>query len=143
MLNDTPIKTVLDTNVVISSAISSDGNPAKIFEMLLLGQIKNYTSEEIIREIQDVIERERIKEKLNPADKTFIIENFKKFSEKIIPNVTCNEIQEDSDDNKFLECALTANVSYIVSGDEHLLRLKEFKGIKILSPAGFVQLFNR
>ena len=41
------IKVVLDTNVVVSAAISPDGNPAFIFEMLILEDIKNYTTPKI------------------------------------------------------------------------------------------------
>ncbi|MFH1774368.1 MAG: hypothetical protein ABH874_05365 [Methanobacteriota archaeon] len=36
--------------------------------------------------------------------------------------------------DKFIECALTGEVDYIVSGDRHLLELKKYRGIKILTP---------
>jgi predicted nucleic acid-binding protein len=39
-----PSKVVLDTNIVISAAISSEGNPAKIFEMLINGKIENFAT---------------------------------------------------------------------------------------------------
>ncbi|HLC52319.1 MAG TPA: putative toxin-antitoxin system toxin component, PIN family [Candidatus Nanoarchaeia archaeon] len=47
-------KIVLDTNVVISAAISSDGNPAKIFEMLIREEVENFTTSEIIDEIKEI-----------------------------------------------------------------------------------------
>ena len=51
------IKVVLDTNIVISAPLSKDGNPAKIFELLLLEEIKNFRSFEITEEIMDVLGR--------------------------------------------------------------------------------------
>ena len=35
-----------------------------------------------------------------------------------------------------------AKAEYIISGDNHLLKLKEFKGIKIAAPAEFVKLMK-
>ncbi len=135
-------KVVLDTNVVVSAAVSSDGNPAKIFEMIINSEIKNYTSSQIIEEIKEVMGRERIKEALGDKDARFFIDTFEKLSEKIIPIAAYDEIKEDSDDNKFLDCAMAAGAEYIISGDGHLLKLKEFGGIKIVSPADFIGLIK-
>ena len=44
---DRPI-VVLDTNIVVSALIASEGAPAKIFEKLILGEIENHTSKEIV-----------------------------------------------------------------------------------------------
>ena len=38
------VKVVIDTNIIASAAISADGNPAKVFELLLAGGIQNYTT---------------------------------------------------------------------------------------------------
>ena len=46
---------------------------------------------------------------------------------------------EDESDNRVLEAAVSAEVDYIVSGDEHLLTLGSFQGIPILTPAEFVR----
>jgi len=46
------------------------------------------------------------------------------------------------DINKILECALEAQASFIVSGDKHLLEIKEYKGIKIISPKEFLSQFK-
>lgn len=51
-------------------------------------------------------------------------------------------IKDDPDDDRILECAVTANCDFIVSGDGHLLKLKSYKGIKILNPADFLLLLR-
>lgn len=50
-------------------------------------------------------------------------------------------ICEDPDDNKFIECAIAGNCTEIVSGDKHLLKLKRYKGVTVLSPRNFVEKF--
>jgi hypothetical protein len=50
-------------------------------------------------------------------------------------------IKEDEDDNRILECAETANVSYIISGDEHLLKLRNYRNTKIVSSKEFVDIY--
>lgn len=52
------------------------------------------------------------------------------------------DICRDKDDNKFIEVALSAKVNIIVSSDEDLLVLKEYEGIKILSPHEFLELLE-
>ena len=51
----------------------------------------------------------------------------------IKPQKTFTVIKEDPEDDKFLECAVAGKADFIVSGDKHLLKLKEFHGIKIIT----------
>jgi len=136
------IKVVLDTNIVISAPLSKDGNPAKIFELLLLEEIKNFRSFEITEEIMDVLGREKIKKLLSQEKIDFILENYMNSSVFIQPGFTLNAIKEDEDDNRILECAEAAEADYIVTGDEHLLALRNFKNIKIVSPKEFLQIYQ-
>lgn len=52
---------------------------------------------------------------------------------KIVESAKAVEIiKEDPEDNRVLKCALAGNVEYIISGDNHLLKLARFNEIKIL-----------
>lgn len=137
------VKVVLDTNVIISAALSSDGNPGIIFEMLISGMIKNFTTQEIIDEVREVLERPRISELLLLKDKEFILSTYETLSEKIEPSITLNLVQSDPDDNKFIDCAVNAAVNYLISGDSHLLKLNDVQGIKIVSPTEFIQVMQQ
>ncbi len=132
-------KVVLDTNVVISATISPDGTPAKVVELLFTEAIENYTSEEIIKEIIDVFERPKISHVVDTQHKKFTIEQFIRHSIKIKPGTKISAIEKDSSDNKFLEVALEAQASYIISGDMHLKSLKQFRNVKIVSPREFLE----
>jgi predicted nucleic acid-binding protein len=58
------------------------------------------------------------------------------------PKNKVSVIKENDDDNRILECAIEGKVQYLISGDrKHLLPLKEYQRIKILSPAEFLKLF--
>ncbi|MBF0404378.1 PIN domain-containing protein [Candidatus Magnetominusculus xianensis] len=58
-------------------------------------------------------------------------------TEEII-SVKC--INADPDDDKFLSCAIEGEADYVVSGDEHLLSIKHYKGIQIVNSAAFVKI---
>jgi predicted nucleic acid-binding protein len=51
-------------------------------------------------------------------------------------------IKSNPDDNKILECAVACGASYIVSGDRHLLELKEYGKIKIITPKAALGLIR-
>ena len=48
-------------------------------------------------------------------------------------------IKDDPTDDKYIACALEAGARYIVSGDEHLTRLRDYQGIDIVTPAFFIE----
>jgi len=56
------------------------------------------------------------------------------------PNRKVDVVKEDADDNKIIECALESKSEYIISYDKHLLKLKEFQGIKIIQPEEALRL---
>jgi len=65
----------------------------------------------------------------------------KRYNQFFLTSVpTISAISEDPADNKFIECAVAADVKYIISVDRHLLNLKLFKGILILPPAEFLKV---
>ena len=49
-------------------------------------------------------------------------------------------MKDDPNDNLFVETAVAGNADYIVSQDKHLLKLKEFKKIKIITPEEFKKI---
>jgi len=54
-----------------------------------------------------------------------------------------NVVLEDSSDNKFLECAVDGDADYVVSGDEHLLRIGCYQGIRILPARRLIKLLEK
>lgn len=132
------IKVVLDTNIFVSS-IFWRGNPYKIVEKALDKKIKVYISIEIIKELEKILKRDfEVPEEYIERQINLILE----YSEIVEINIKTDVVKEDTEDNKIIECAVSTNADYIITGDNHLLKLKEYKGIKILSPAKFLNLLE-
>jgi putative PIN family toxin of toxin-antitoxin system len=60
----------------------------------------------------------------------------------VIKPVIKIELLQDETDNKILECAKASSANLIVTGDKHLLSLKEFEGTGITRVAGFLYIFE-
>ncbi|MBI4149543.1 PIN domain-containing protein [Candidatus Woesearchaeota archaeon] len=60
----------------------------------------------------------------------------------VMPSKATEVIPEDPADNKVLECAEAFGADYIISGDEHIMRLREYKGMKIVRTAKFLEMVN-
>ena len=127
---------VLDTNVIISS-IFWIGNSHKIVNLAIEQKISNFTSPELLNELVRVL-----KKKFNvPEDKTEEqITLVAKYSQITEPKIKVKVIKDDPSDNKVIECALSCNADYIVSGNWHLLDLKKYKSINIVTPKEFLGL---
>lgn len=135
------IKAVVDTNVLVSSIISSKSSPAKIINYWQERKFVLVTSEKILQETRRVLNYPKISKKyhFNKEKVNELIHGFSLFSEVCKPAKKISVIQQDPEDNKFLEAALTAKVDFIVSGDSHLLNLKKYQGIKILTAKEFAK----
>ncbi len=134
-------RVVLDTNILISSVLIKFGNPRKIFEKFLNGEFILIESEEMLAEIRDVLFRPKFNY-ISLIEKENFIKNLLSLCNIVEPKQKIDIIKDDPDDNIILECALEGNADYIISGDEHLLGLKEFKGIKIISPKEFLNILG-
>jgi len=71
--------------------------------------------------------------------KNLVIEN----SILVEPTIKLNVVEDDPDDNKFLEAGITGKADFIISQDKHLLKLKEYKGIRIINPEEAVLVFPK
>ncbi|HSH52721.1 MAG TPA: putative toxin-antitoxin system toxin component, PIN family [Bacteroidales bacterium] len=121
------LKVVLDTNVLLVS-ISSKSKYHWIYEKLLAKEFDLFISNEILMEYEEVISH-----KFNTSVARDVIKAL-----LILPNVSkisiyynWNLITEDSDDNKFVDCAINSNSHLLVTHDNHFNVLKEIGFPKI------------
>jgi putative PIN family toxin of toxin-antitoxin system len=134
------IRVVLDTNVWIS--IFTKKTLSREFSGILENEkIQLFISNDILKEISKVLVYPKLSKLLelagvNPRE---ILRIIVKNCTLITPKRKVRILKEDPADNKILECALEANCDFIVSGDKHLLKLKRFKGAKILTPRQFLE----
>ena len=128
---------VLDTNVLISSIFWEKGNSHKIVDIAIEQKITNFTSPEMLNELARVL-RQKFKQTEEYIESQLAL--IANYSQIIEPKIKANVVPEDAKDNMIIECALSSDADYIITGDKHLLKLKEYKGIKILAPKEFLEL---
>lgn len=130
------LKVVFDTNIYIS-AIVFGGAPLLCLEAARRGEIELYVSRGILLELTNKLESKFLHSR---SDTEKILTRLSKFARIITPTEKLAIIKDDPSDNMILEAAVEAKVGFIVSGDKkHVLSLKEFEGIKIVSPADFLK----
>lgn len=133
------IKIVLDTNIYIS-ALGWNGAERKLINQCFAGNFKLFISKEILEEINKVLNYPKFA--FSEEEKTAFLNLINENAIKAHPKETLDLIKEDPPDNRFLECALEAHADFIISGNRHLLDLKEFKGIKILNASGYLKMIE-
>ena len=57
-------------------------------------------------------------------------------------NTSVEAVAADPDDNAVVACAIEGKADCIITGDAHLLALKSFRQISIVSPATFLELWS-
>ena len=132
-------KLTLDTNILISGTFWT-GASFKILERIDQKIDASVSSKDILLEYERIIKGEEIAEKVENKD--LLMSNV---SQKVIINSTIVEpkeklhvVKDDPNDNIILECAKEGKVDYVITNDKHLLNIKEFEGIKILTPESFL-----
>ena len=133
-------KIALDTNILIS-ALGWEGNPRTIFNKVIDKEIELIISFKQISELLRVMEYPKFRFSEEQKDKFLLI--LLEAATLITTTFTIDIIKDDPNDNLILEAANEMEIDYIISGDEHLLKLKEFKGAKIITPKQFLQLVKK
>ena len=128
------MRVVLDTNVFISAVLG--GRLGVIIDEWKAGKFTLIITDSIAREYLDVINRPKFKIPQNEivATTDYLLQT----AEFVTPQEEIHVIVADLTDNKFLEAAVAGKVNFIVSGDNHLLELKSFSEIPIVTAREFI-----
>lgn len=128
-------KVLPDTNILIS-ALGWNSKPKEIFRKCIAGELKLITSSEQIEELRRVMDYHKFHftEKQKESFFSIILE----IAEVVEITGKVKVIKDDPDDDVMIETAIVSRADYIVSGDPHLLNLKEFTGVKILTAKEFL-----
>lgn len=131
---------VLDTNVLLM-AISAKNVYHRVWLDFLSGKYKLCITNEIIEEYLEVISRN-----INTlvAEKIVAAILNRENTIKLDPHFRFNLIEDDKDDNKFADCAVAGNASYVVTEDHHFNVLKniKFPSITVIGIDDFILILN-
>ncbi len=131
-------RVVLDTNIFVSMALG--GQVGKINDEWRAGKFILVVSEDIVSEYLEVLQRPKLRLK-SRAIATIVNRVYRK-AEFVAPEEKILVVLVDTTDNKFIEAAITGKTDYIISGDKHLLDLKEYKSIPIITAREFIDILE-
>ncbi len=133
------MRLVLDTNVIVSAAFWG-GVARRVLETAQKDHTLCFT-ESTLTELEKVMRYSKFADRLEKLDFT-VTEFIERLTEHAVvlpaPTRVVDVIKADPDDNEFLSCASEAHADFIITGDTHLLELKVFGGIDIVTPQGFL-----
>lgn len=127
---------VLDTNVLVSGILKPYSKAATILRLVTDGTIRLAYDLRLLSEYRDVLNRS----KFNFAEEN--VEGFLEQTEQEGLLVSVKPLKfhlPDPDDEPFLEVALSGEVKAMVTGNKRHFPKKEYEGVKILSPAEFLE----
>jgi putative PIN family toxin of toxin-antitoxin system len=107
-------------------------------ERVIAGIDELFITKEILDEIESVMGRPKFhadKEKI-----AYFINSIEEIGNKIVRKRQINNGSRDKTDNKYIECGITAGADYVISGDIHLLELKEYENIKIVTAKDYLEM---
>jgi putative PIN family toxin of toxin-antitoxin system len=125
---------VADTNTVVSGLLWH-GAPRRLLDAARAGRLDLFTSAALLAELQDTLNRDKFAERLERAGVApqQLVIGYAALATLVKPASIPLTISVDPDDDDVLACAVAAQAQAIASGDRHLLNLKVFQGIPILT----------
>ena len=130
---------VFDTNVLVSAFIVPGGKGEEAFLLALRRKVDLYTSVPILTETTRIL---RIKFDQPEQDVVATLKLISRAATIVRPPRTI-QVLEDLPDNRILECAVSAQVDLVVTGDYRILALKQFEGIPLVRLADFLRMIPR
>lgn len=134
------MRVVIDTNVIVSALLNPYGNPAEIIKLILTGNINIYYDSRIITEYSEVLNRPKFK--LNKKYTSTFIKEIETAGSLVIGLPLLKSLP-DPDDNMFLEVAIASNADCIITGNLNHYPEKLCSGIRVLSPAEFINNYKK
>jgi len=130
------VRLVLDTNSAISGLLWG-GTPGRLIDAAKAGRVELVGSAPLLAELQGVLSRSKFAQKLAERGVTVaeVFDGYAALVRLVVPASIAPTIARDPADDQVLAAAIAGQADLIVSGDSHLLDLKQFMGIDIATAA--------
>ena len=134
------IRVVADTNIVLS-AYFWDGLPEKLLLLARTGDCELLVTDQLITELRTVLSRDKFTRNFAAIGLNVdtLIGDYSALVKFVEPAKIPPTILDDPPDDNVLACAVGGEAQFIVSGNRHLLRFKQFQGIEIKTVADFLK----
>ena len=128
---------VFDTNVYVSAFLVPGSQGEEAFLLSRRAPFGLYSSVAILTETANVL---RTKFYQSETDVKAALRLIARRANIVKPTIELS-VLKDLPDNRILECAVAAEADLIVTGDRHILKLKQFQETRIVRVADFLRLF--
>jgi putative PIN family toxin of toxin-antitoxin system len=137
------MRIVADTNVVVSGLLWL-GNPGHILEAAARGELHLSSSPSLIDKLTATLRSPKLAARVLASGITLteLLQRYLEVASLVEPERVARVVPDDPDDDQVIAAALAARADLIVSGDSHLLCLKEHGGIRIVTPAEAVRILG-
>lgn len=134
-------RVVFDANQFVSAILHPDGLPAKALNAWREGLFELVISPSIISEIRRVLNYPKLYKihKKSPKEIDLFLEDFEILAFLVPGKLPLSVVANDPSDDKYLIAALEGGASFLVTGDSDLLHIRDYKGIKIITPRKFLE----
>ena len=136
------LKIVADTNVLISSLIRR-GKPHELILRIEGIDLRLISSSGLMAELTSILAEERISKYVTKSDAERFLRYVGRRTILAKTRSSFKVIKDDTKDDDVLNTAYSGEAKYIVSGDKHLISLREFKGIRIVTVSEMLDILGK
>jgi len=133
------LKIVFDTNIYISAFVIPGGNAEKAYLHAIDGNFELCTSVAILTELARKLDEKFGWEKQKIVQLITSISNLA----TVFKTTPWLKVVSDDPDNRILECAIKAEVDFLVTGDKHLLKLRNYRNFEIIKLSTFLTILHQ
>jgi len=133
------LKIVFDTNIYISAFVIPGGNAEKAYLHAIDGDFELCTSIAILTELAQKLDEKFGWEKHKIAQLISAISDIA----TVLKTTPWLKVLSDDPDNRILECALKARADFLVTGDKHLLKLRNYGDFEIIKLSNFLSILHQ
>ncbi len=133
-------RVVLDTNVLVSG-FGCKGPSNTILQKCIDSEFELIISYKQLEELKRVLDYPRLK--FTEEQKAKFLDIITQIAILVETYEELDIIKDDPDDNVILESATEGKAIFLISGDPHLLEIKEFRGVKIFKPREFLDILEK
>jgi uncharacterized protein len=134
------VRAVFDANVLVSALVSRAGAPARLLELWLVGELELVVCEMLLAELERALAYPKVRERIASADAERFVLVLRELAEVVPDPEEAPLISSPDPGDDYLLALAGRERARIVSGDEHLLSLRD--RLPVSSPRQFLQLLE-
>jgi putative PIN family toxin of toxin-antitoxin system len=148
------ISAVFDCNVLLQATARNNSPASTCLRLAESGAVRLFVSDETLTEIEEILNRDIIKERFNLADKDIkeFLENLRFVAEVFTKVPKVFSLPRDVDDEEYINLAVESEADFIVTRDKDLLDLmtghddiskefrQRFRPLKVVEPLEFLRI---